>query len=178
MVTGSDPEHADHEGTAEGHHDGAARVADVSNVDAEVGKSCLDDEAGEAEGIDAVEQAEEHVDRDAEPVGQSLYRKVTNLNRFVDEAAKGLDPISMNIWIVLYRFERAGIAWASQKTIAERLGLDPKTVYRHIALLKKKKLLRVVKQGRRGGRCNTYQLGILRLEPVAKRPDRSKREPR
>lgn len=175
MITGSDHEHEDVEDAAEGHHDGAARGVDASNVDA---AACVADEVDRAVGSEAVELAEEYVDRDAEPVGQSLYRKVTNLNRFVDEAAKGLDPISMNIWIVLFRFERAGIAWASQKTIAERLGLDPKTVYRHIAILKKKRLLRVVKQGHRGGRCNTYQLGILPLEPVAKRPERSKRKPR
>lgn len=108
----------------------------------------------------------------------ATVEKVRQLNRFVDEAAKGLDPISMNVWITLFRFARGGIAWASQQTIAERLGLDVRTVRRHLKILQKKQLLRVVEKGSRGGRSNTYQLGILPLEPVPKRPGRKKRKPR
>jgi len=108
----------------------------------------------------------------------STVEKVRQLNRFVDEAAKGLDPISMNVWLVLFRFAREGIARASQQTIAERLGLDVRTVRRHLKVLQKKQLLRVVEKGNRGGRSNTYQLGILPLEPVPKRPSRSIRRPR
>jgi hypothetical protein len=107
-----------------------------------------------------------------------LKTKVMNFGRFIDETARGLDAISAMVWFTLFRFENDGIAWASQQTIAERLGVDAKTVYRHIGILKEKKLLRVVKRGRRGGHCNTYQLGILPLEPVAKRPARVNTKPR
>jgi hypothetical protein len=115
---------------------------------------------------------------EAQPGGNPLYEKVKNLNRFIDETARGLDPISFCVWMTLFRFARGGIAWASQKTIADRLGLDLKTVCRHIAILKRKKLVRVVKEGHRGGRANTYQLGILPLEAVPKRPARSQPKPR
>lgn len=175
MSTGCNNPHGDTGNAEEQRADGPVGCVNASSAHVENGAVCTGNEAREAEGIDAVEPVDGDADCEAEPEESALYKKVMNLNRFVDEAAKGLDPISMNIWIVLFRFECAGIAWASQETIAERLGLSPKTVYRHIAILKRKKLLRVVKQGHRGGRCNTYQLGILPLEPVAKRPDRVKK---
>ncbi len=107
-----------------------------------------------------------------------LVRKVLNNNRFIDDTLKGLDPITALVWFVLHRFERNSVAWASQKTIAERMGVDPKTVMRHLKILKKKQLVRVVKQGTRGGRANTYQLGILPLEKRPKPKRSSPRKPR
>lgn len=130
-------------------------------------------------GDEAENGAQEATGDDQDPSqSYSTVEKVRQLNRFVDEAAKGLDPISMNVWLVLFRFAQGGIAWASQQTIAERLGLDVRTVRRHLKVLQKKQLLRVVEKGNRGGRSNTYQLGILPLEPVPKRPGRPKRKPR
>jgi len=118
-------------------------------------------------------------DDEAEQSGAlRLKAKVGNFNRFIDETVKGLDPISALIWLTLFRFARGGIAWASQETIAKRLGINSGTVSRHIHTLEEKKLLRVLEKGRRGGKCNTYQLGILPLEPVAKRPERSGKKPR
>lgn len=124
------------------------------------------------------DDAPDECDAGEQSVGYALKTKVVNFNRFIDETAKGLDPISAMVWLTLFRFARGGIAWASQETIADRLGMNPTTVYRHIRILKAKKLLRVVKNGRRGGHANTYQLGITVLEPVAKRPERSSRKPR
>jgi hypothetical protein len=135
-----------------------------------------EEEVGDAEGVDGFQESSDA--NQEQPERHSTLEKVRQLNRFIDGAAKGLDPISAMVWITLFRFARGGIAWASQQTIAERLGLDVKTVRRHIKVLKKQNLLRVVEKGSRGGRCNTYQLGILELEPAPKRPSRSNRKPR
>lgn len=178
MSTGCHNQQGDVECTEKGSLDDAVGGIDGNTACAESGTSCLGDETGQAASIDAADPADGDANREGGPERHSLYEKVTNFNDFIDETAKGLHPISAMVWMTLFRFARGGIAWASQNTIAERLGLSPKTVYRHIVILKKKRLLRVVKKGRRGRRCNTYQLGILPLEPVAKRPERSKRKPR
>jgi hypothetical protein len=104
-----------------------------------------------------------------------LKEKVLHYNRFIDDTLKGLEPMTAVVWFVLFRFARGGVTWASQKTIADRMGVDPKTVMRHLTILKKKQLVRVVKQGTRGGRANTYQLGIL---PLDKRPKPKRSSPR
>jgi hypothetical protein len=107
-----------------------------------------------------------------------LKKKVLNFNRFIDATLHGLEPMTAVLWFVLFRFERDGITWASQKTIAGRMGVDPKTVMRHLKILKNKQLVRVVKQGTRGGRANTYQLGILPLEKRSKPTRSNLRKPR
>jgi hypothetical protein len=104
--------------------------------------------------------------------------KVLDYNRFIDDALKGLDPMTAVVWLVLFRFARGGTTWASQETIAQRMGVDPKTVMRHIKILKTKQLVRVVKKGSRGGRANTYQLGILPLELRVKAGRSRSRKPR
>ncbi len=178
MAIGFHADRGDSGNTEANRADGAAGCGNNNTADVDVGAACASDEAGNAEGGDSAEPVDGDADREAEPESHSLYDKVTNFNEFIDKTVKGLDPISSLVWLTLFRFARGGIAWASQETIATRLGLSSKTVYRHIAILKEKRLLRVVKQGHRGGRCNTYQLGILPLEPVAKRPERSKSKPR
>lgn len=107
-----------------------------------------------------------------------LKQKMLNYNRFIDESLKGLEPMTAVVWLVLFRFARGGGTWASQKTIAERMGVDPKTVMRHLKILKKKQLVRVVKPGTRARRANTYQLGILPLEKRPKAKRSSPRKPR
>jgi hypothetical protein len=177
MHTGSDPasQIADDEATGVQEGDEGDMAVDIGSGQHAPGN--LGDEGRHDESAEE-QTAEEDACHEAKPGENALYEKVINLNRFIDETARGLDPISFCVWMTLFRFARGGIAWASQKAIADRLGLDPKTVCRHIAMLKEKKLLRLVKKGHRGGRANTYQLGILPLEAVPKRPARSRRKPR
>lgn len=97
-----------------------------------------------------------------------LYKKVMALNAFIDESAKGLSPSAALVWLALFRFARDGVAIVSQATIAERLGVDKKTVSRNIKTLQKRGLVEPVYQGGIGRGCNRYRLGIATLEKAKK----------
>jgi hypothetical protein len=171
MTTSSDP-HSGEAADARRGRDGSFEDVPGAGTPSAPMASPGDGESCRPEQIRDHEHVTEDAGSEPQRADSPLYRKVMNFNRFMDETAKGLDPISAMIWMMIFRFENGSLAWASQQTIATRLGVSVKTVCRHIAILKKKRLLRVVERGRRGGRSNTYQLGILRLDPVAKRPER------
>ncbi len=78
------------------------------------------------------------------------------LNAFVDFSVADLRRSELLVWLMLYRETKPdGIATAPQRMIAERCGLNRKTVERSIASLSKRGLLRVVYAGgyRRGTAC-------------------------
>jgi hypothetical protein len=105
-------------------------------------------------------------------------RKVKHFNRFIDDAVAGLPPSAALLWLTLFRYAKDGIARVSQGKLAERMGVDVKTVRRNLRiLLGKNGMIRVVKQGAKGRGCSVYQLGIISLEPRAK-PNRRKKPPR
>ncbi|EMI52186.1 helix-turn-helix domain-containing protein [Rhodopirellula sallentina] len=74
------------------------------------------------------------------------------LNAFADFTAKELRRSELLVWLTLYRDTREGVATTSQRDIANRCGIDRKTVERSIASLIDRGLLIVVKSGgfRRG----------------------------
>jgi DNA-binding MarR family transcriptional regulator len=74
------------------------------------------------------------------------------LNAFVDYTAGGLRKSELLVWLTLYRDTRDGVATSSQRDIANRCGINRKTVERSVASLIGRGLLIVVKSGgfRRG----------------------------
>lgn len=74
------------------------------------------------------------------------------LNAFVDFTAADLRRSELLVWLTLYRDTRNGTAATSQRDIANRTGLNRKTVERSVASLVRRGLLRVVYAGgfRRG----------------------------
>jgi hypothetical protein len=98
-----------------------------------------------------------------------LYKKVTAFNAFIDESAKGLTPSTTLVWLTLFRFARDGVAMVSKATVAQRLGIDEKTVTRSIKTLRRLGLLKIDYQGGVGRGCNRYSLGITTLEKANKR---------
>jgi hypothetical protein len=114
----------------------------------------------------------------AAPTQGRCVRKVKHFNRFIDDALAGLPPSAALLWLTLFRYAKDGIARVSQGKLAERMGVDVKTVRRNLRiLLGKNGMIRVVKQGAKGRGCSVYQLGIISLEPRAK-PNRRKKPPR
>jgi len=117
-------------------------------------------------------------DSPAAPTQGRCVEKVLHFNRFIDEALAGLPPSAALLWLTLFRYAKNGIARVSQGKLAERMGVDVKTVRRNLRiLLDKNEMIRVVKKGANGRGCNVYELGIIPLEPRAK-PNRRKRPPR
>ena len=117
-------------------------------------------------------------DSPAVPTQGRCVRKVKYFNRFIDDALAGLPPTAAVLWLTLFRYAKDGIARVSQGKLAERMGVDVKTVRRNLRiLLDKNGMIRVVKQGAKGRGCSVYQLGIISLEPRAK-PNRRKQPPR
>lgn len=98
-----------------------------------------------------------------------LYKKVTDFNEFIDDAAKGVTDAEFKVWMVIFRFANNGVARVSKKTIAERAGKSERQVARNIAGLIEKGL--VVILDRHDGykrRGNKYWLGIKPLPKASK----------
>jgi predicted transcriptional regulator len=93
-----------------------------------------------------------------------LYTKVTNFNRFVDEAGRGLSDGEFKVWCALFRFASDGFARVSKATVGERVGKSERQVARLITSLIKKGLVKQERQGGYKRGSNVYRLGIKRLE--------------
>lgn len=137
-----------------------------------------DEECPDQCGVVDVKVDDPARDSPAAPTQGRCVRKVKYFNRFIDEALAGLPPSAALLWLTLFRFAKDGIARVSQGKLAERMGVDVKTVRRNLRiLLDKKKMIRVVKQGAKGRGCSVYRLGIIPLDPRAK-PNRRTQPPR
>ena len=88
-----------------------------------------------------------------------LTRKIKLLNKFVDQTIKGLDSQTALLWVVLFRHERDGAVKISSKRLAAIMNVHPRTVSRHLKILKQNKLLRKTKSGKQGLYGNEYQIG-------------------
>lgn len=86
------------------------------------------------------------------------------------QQALGLDPVDVNIILHLVRhwWFADELPFPSKKTIAECMGVDPRTVQRHIAALEKGGLIKRIKRGdaRRGQKSNYYDLSGLIKEAL------------
>jgi hypothetical protein len=137
-----------------------------------------DDECPDECGVVGGNVDNQACDSPAAPKQGRCVRKVKYFNRFIDDALAGLPPSAALLWLTLFRYAKNGIARVSQGKLAERMGVDVKTVGRNLRiLLGKNEMIRVVKQGSKGRGCSVYQLGIIPLEPRAK-PNRRKQPPR
>jgi hypothetical protein len=136
------------------------RYGDGPSIDVTIG--CTPVSEGR-DGNDALDDADESYIRDDEYSATGL--KVFRFNQFIDEALAGLPPTAAVLWLTLFRLEKQGVAWASQGTLAKRLGVDEKTVYRNMKILLDKKLVQIARQGGLGQGSNKYRLGLLPLEP-------------
>lgn len=87
------------------------------------------------------------------------YFKMGNI--FIDEYAKHIGPIATAIYTCLKRHANieTRIAFPSYKLISEELGINPRTVLRHIPILVKKGFITIEKRKYKGRwRNNTYFL--------------------
>jgi DNA-binding MarR family transcriptional regulator len=83
------------------------------------------------------------------------------------QQALGLDPVDVNILLHLVRYwwYAGELPFPSKKTIAECIGIDPRTVQRHIAAMERGGLINRVKRrdAKRGQQSNYYDLtGLIR----------------
>ena len=87
-----------------------------------------------------------------------VVAKVLLLNRFLDATARDLHPSAALVWVQLLRDERAGTARTAVADLARRCGQSPRSIKRHLAVLKARGLLVVVEAGARGVAPTTYRL--------------------
>jgi hypothetical protein len=146
------------------------RYGDGPSIDVTIG--CTPVSEG-CDARDAHDYADEGDIRDDEYSATGL--KVFRFNKFIDEALAGLPPTAAVLWLTLFRLEKQGVAWASQRTLKKWLGVDEKTVYRNMKILLDKKLVQIARQGGLGQGSNKYRLGILPLEP-RRNPNRFKKK--
>jgi DNA-binding transcriptional ArsR family regulator len=102
-----------------------------------------------------------------------LTRKMKLLNSFIDSTAQGLDSQTAVLWVVLFRHERDGAVKISVKRIAKIMNVHPRTVSRHLRILKQNGLLRKLKPGVQGVSGAVYQIGRKDLaadNPLRKLP--------
>ena len=97
-------------------------------------------------------------------------------NAFVDFTAGELRRSELLVWLTLYRDTRDGIATTSQRDIANRCGINRKTVERSIESLIGRGLLVVVRTG--GFRRGSASYRVLpidrdRLDQLPRLPPRS-----
>jgi DNA-binding transcriptional regulator YhcF (GntR family) len=85
----------------------------------------------------------------------------------------GLDPLDINILLQLadHWWERDNLPFPSKKTLADRIGVKPRTIQRHIARMESAGFVkRIVRRHRNGGnKTNRYSFdGLIReAEPFA-----------
>lgn len=72
------------------------------------------------------------------------------LNAFTDYALADLTGAEVKVWLILFRDTKAatGTARTGQADIADRAGLEPRTVRRALYALEAKGMVRVVRRGR------------------------------
>jgi DNA-binding transcriptional ArsR family regulator len=84
------------------------------------------------------------------------------LNQFVDQTIRRIDVAAVLVWIVLFRDTKPdGLARASQKNIAERIGRSVRTVYEAVRQLERAGLVTVVRRGRLNGGVSVYRVRPL-----------------
>ena len=89
------------------------------------------------------------------------------------QQALGLDPLDLNILLQIadHWWERENLPYPSKKSIAKRIGVDPRTVQRRIAQMEKDRLIqRIPRHHSTGGsKTNIYSFeGLIReAEPYA-----------
>ena len=94
------------------------------------------------------------------------------LNAFVDFSLRGTRPLDANVWFVLYRDVRDGVARTGQSDIARRAGCSVRTVRRAIARLVDQGLITVERQGSLRVGVSTYQvrpMSVARLDELLTR---------
>ena len=70
------------------------------------------------------------------------------LNAFVETGLAGLSRGELAVWLILYRdARRDGTAQTSLDDLARRGGMNRQTAHRAIGRLKRRKMLRVIRQG-------------------------------
>ena len=103
-----------------------------------------------------------HAPPEPKPKGRgagSLVAKIKLANAFLDETYARLKPVQRDVWLILWRDERDGLARTAQQDIARRCGdRNENAIQRAITELVKLGLLVVVERGRVGKGPSSYQL--------------------
>ena len=124
------------------------------------GNHCRQD--GSGEGPSSPPGSEIGPPQQAQRAGR-LTRKIKLLNKFVDQTVRGLDSQTALLWVILFRHERDGAVKISSKRLAAIMNVHPRTVSRHLKILKQNNLLRKTKSGKQGLYGNEYQIGQREL---------------
>ena len=104
-----------------------------------------------------------------------VVKKLFGWNKFLDglrDREPKLHPLAVAVWCWLWRCEKDGRARASERKLAERFGVERKTVRRHLRALTAAGFLAVVEVGRRDHSPTVY-----RVRPVPKKPTSTDAEP-
>jgi DNA-binding MarR family transcriptional regulator len=95
-------------------------------------------------------------------MGVTTHKKKPNrwnhFNRFVDFAMRELTSAEIQVWLVLFRDCREGVAVTGQTDIARRTGLSIRSIKYAIAALKSKGYIVVTKQGRLASGPSSYKV--------------------
>jgi hypothetical protein len=139
---------------------------EASTVGSAVDSDCETIEAEEGEHTDEGESESEG--------GGRLKKKILNFNAFIDLTQRGLEPTTSLVWLTLFRFAWNGVVRVDQDKIAAAVGVDTRTVQRHLKLLYSLKLVKKTRHGGNGRGVNWYRLG---LQPLPCRPKKNKKKP-
>jgi hypothetical protein len=85
--------------------------------------------------------------RDRGPRAGGSAARWRMLNSFVDFTLRGLRDAELKVWVVLFRESRDGVAFVSQRQLAERCGKSRTHVGKAVKALEEKGLLEVVERG-------------------------------
>lgn len=90
-----------------------------------------------------------------------VVRKLFGWNKFLDGLAgrePRLHPLAVAVWCWLWRCEKDGRARATERKLAERFGVERKTVRRHLRTLTDAGFLAVARRGVHGRSATVYRI--------------------
>jgi hypothetical protein len=93
-----------------------------------------------------------------------VMRKLLGWNRFLDRLMHHehrLHPLAVAVWCWLWRCERKGFARASERKLANRFGVDRKTVRARLDELNAAGFLSVARRGVHGRRATVYRVRTM-----------------
>ena len=106
--------------------------------------------------------------RGQRPVGKGQSRKPSRVvgklreaNTFLDSlitVEPRLPPLAVLVWVWMWRCERNGVAIVSVAKLADRFGVDRRTVRRALDLLRKQELVVQERRGQAGAGPSVYRL--------------------
>ena len=117
------------------------------------------------------EIAKAHPSRDLEEVGVAVTSRFTRIPKVSDLIMAGVPTEAIATYAALadHANNRTGLCWPKMETLARRLSRSPRTIQRHLRLLKDKGLVEFVERRRDGrGRFGAYLYRLLHVAATAR----------